>query len=599
MVEEGRRFELVEVVGTGGFGTVYRARFIGEGGFAKDVALKVLNQKLEDVDEVARRLRDEARMLGLLRHRAIVQVDRLTRLDGRWTIVMEYVEGRSLGQILEHGVVPPASAVEIVGEIAGALNTAYNQPGPTGAPLRLLHRDIKPSNIQITPHGEVKVLDFGIARAEFEAREAETHSLAFGTLEYMSPERLDMQGEGPHADIYALGVLLFEMLVGSNFGRTSARKDRHETRIGDAMARVVALEGLSDELIGLLHAMLAWAPEDRPTAAEIERRCVRLRGGLAGEPLRFWTERALVPLLAQPKVGAEPKGPVDDELVGTILMERSQPRGVGEGVTRWERSTPSAAPERRPTPSSFPPAAVTRETPLPGPEQAQETRTPSTASYAVEPGGYDELTEPPVQPGGRRLLMVAAGAMVAIGLCGVAMLVPDDVAAPAEPARAVAESEAVPEVRGPSPAAAVAAVSASDLTPAEEAAPAVEPAPTTPKASGPEAGSRSNDRSTSASASRSRKAQGSCAPSAAEAVRVSVMGTAGEIALKSDSGCLYSIANNGSADVPPGTYAVQLRESPWTAWSYANPLTVSSGDHVRGVALQCHLGQLRCKRGTP
>ena len=88
VVSGGRRYRVLGTLGRGGFGTVYKAELQGEGGFTKTVALKVLNPEVSGIDEVARRLRDEARVLGLIHHRAIVQVDALVRLDGRWAVVM-------------------------------------------------------------------------------------------------------------------------------------------------------------------------------------------------------------------------------------------------------------------------------------------------------------------------------------------------------------------------------------------------------------------------------------------------------------------------------------------------------------------------------
>jgi serine/threonine-protein kinase len=199
---------VVEAVGRGGFGTVYRAELMGPSGFRKQVALKVLNPDLPEAIGVAERLRDEARLLGMLRHRAIVQVDGLHLLNGRWTVVMEFVEGVDLKQLLaEVGPLSPGLALEIVQEVANALHYAYELSADhsvsvratraadgslsVSGGLRLLHRDIKPGNIQLTAAGEVKVLDFGVARADFADREAQTQSIYFGSLNYMAPERLD------------------------------------------------------------------------------------------------------------------------------------------------------------------------------------------------------------------------------------------------------------------------------------------------------------------------------------------------------------------------------------------------------------------------
>ena len=156
-MNENRRYEVLGVLGRGGFGTVYRAQLLGQGGFRKAVALKVLNPDMTGVAEVASRLRDEARILGLVRHRALVQVDGLVQLDGRWAVVMEYVPGVDLRVLLRGGPVPVGPALEVAGEVAGALNAAYSAKGPDGSPLRLLHRDIKPGNVLVTAMGEVKV----------------------------------------------------------------------------------------------------------------------------------------------------------------------------------------------------------------------------------------------------------------------------------------------------------------------------------------------------------------------------------------------------------------------------------------------------------
>ena len=333
MVNEPRQYEVLQVLGAGGFGTVYRARFVGDVGFSKEVALKVLNADMADVDEVAARLRDEARVLGLLRHRAIVHVDRLVLLEGRWTIVMEYVEGVSLARLIRLGPVPVAAALEITSEIAAALNVAYTRPGPNGQPLHLLHRDIKPSNIQLTVYGEVKVLDFGIARAEFETREALTRSLTYGTPEYMSPERLDMAGDGPEGDVYALGAVLLEMISGRAVGRSSARRDRHEGRIREAMAGLDDVPGVTPAVRALIASMLSWEPGARPTAGDVERIAVRLRNLHHDEPLRTWTETVIPPLLAAPVLVEEHASGLKENLSGATLTERAssganpKPRG--------------------------------------------------------------------------------------------------------------------------------------------------------------------------------------------------------------------------------------------------------------------------------
>ncbi len=334
MVAGGRRYEVIGPVGKGGFGTVYRARFLGQGGFSKVVALKVLNRDMADLDEVLARLRDEARVLGLLRHRAIVQADRLVRLGERWAVVMEFVEGVDLKRILADGPVPPGSALEIVGEVAGALHAAWNTPGPDGKPLHLIHRDIKPSNIVLTAYGELKVLDFGIARADFGAREAETKAFGMGSLPYMAPERLDFRDTAA-ADVYALGVVFFELVTGRAFGRASAVPARHAKHVDSAL-RFLIDRGLAQrDMLLFLGSLLAYDPDDRPTARQLERMCVNLRKRFDDEALRYFAE-ATVPRLAESAKVLPP-----DALTGSSLVEQSEGtfapvggeglRGVDEG----------------------------------------------------------------------------------------------------------------------------------------------------------------------------------------------------------------------------------------------------------------------------
>lgn len=338
MTEDDQRFEILETLGEGGFGTVYRARKLGPEGFSKEVALKVLHSDVQMMDEVARRLRDEARLLGLLRHRAIVHTDGLVYLNGCWTVVMEYVEGVDLSAIMAQGPVPPRPALELISEVASALHVAHHSLGPDGRQLKLLHRDIKPSNIQLTPHGEVKVLDFGIARAEFDAREAKTGSLAFGSLPYMSPERLDFL-DSSSGDVYSLGVVLFELLSGEPFGKTSAVRGRHELKLLPALAELREARGIDLRVVALLEKAMAWDPSARPDARALERWATMLAGELDGEPLRFWAEgRVKAASGVQP-----PRTPA----ASTLLVPASR---EGDDVTSWE-ATPvpqTAARERTP-----------------------------------------------------------------------------------------------------------------------------------------------------------------------------------------------------------------------------------------------------------
>jgi serine/threonine protein kinase len=315
MTTDGRRYRVLGVLGKGGFGTVYRAEMLGEGGFRRQVALKMLNSDMDAMPEIAQRLRDEARLLGMLRHRAILQGDGLVVLDDRWTVVMEYIDGVDLQLIGRKGVVPAGCALEIIGEVASALHVAYTQTTETGEPLKLIHRDIKPSNILLTRMGETKVLDFGIARANFAGREAKTKGMRFGSPGYMAPERLDFE-EGPAGDVYALGVVLAELVGGDLFGHSSVRPDRHQSLI-DAAAGRMKLRGVPDEVVAFMAELVAYEPAQRPLARDVERKSRELRGKLPAPWLRDWAEEVVPPILNLRGLGSI------HDLSNSVLVERS------------------------------------------------------------------------------------------------------------------------------------------------------------------------------------------------------------------------------------------------------------------------------------
>lgn len=152
-----------------------------------------------------------------------------------------------------------------MGEVADALHRAYTQQGGDGAPLHLIHRDIKPSNIRLTPHGKIKVLDFGIARAAFQGREAKTSGLFYGTPSYTAPERFE-QNDVHERDVYSLAVVLFELVLGAKFGRTSADSVKHALHLAKNLQRLHQA-GIPGDIIALLERSLAFEPSARPSEA--------------------------------------------------------------------------------------------------------------------------------------------------------------------------------------------------------------------------------------------------------------------------------------------------------------------------------------------
>jgi serine/threonine protein kinase len=198
----GGRYRLRRLLAVGGMGAVWAAE---DAVLGREVAVKVLGEALADDRRARLRLRREARAAARLAHPAIARVLDLGEEDGRPYLVMELLHGESLAaRLARGGPLAPAEAVGVVAAAADALDLAHR--------AGIVHRDVKPGNVFVTRGGEVKLLDFGIARAADET--ALTGGDLLGTAAYLAPERVLGHDATPAADVYALGVLLYELLAG-------------------------------------------------------------------------------------------------------------------------------------------------------------------------------------------------------------------------------------------------------------------------------------------------------------------------------------------------------------------------------------------------
>ena len=199
------RFQVREILGTGGYATVYRAQDTKLG---RDVALKVLNPQLATNPAIVQRFQTEAQALARLHHPHLVTVHEVGESeDGRPYLVMELIQGQTLAQILaQGGPMPFNRAVGIVSQLASALDYMHSQ--------QLVHRDVKPANVIIRPNGDAVLLDLGISGALADAGGPATTEAPIGTPAYMAPEQISGAPAGPPADIYALGVLAYELVAG-------------------------------------------------------------------------------------------------------------------------------------------------------------------------------------------------------------------------------------------------------------------------------------------------------------------------------------------------------------------------------------------------
>ena len=288
-------FQILETLGEGSFSTVCVATLDSDP-LQRKFILKILKSAVIANSRILQRTRDEARLLSTLRHPNIVRVQRLLSWGGRPVIVMEYVRGSSLRQLLlaRRRSLEKSVALEIARLTCEALNTAYNASfEPRNQPLKVIHRDIKPSNVLLSIHGDVKVIDFGIAQGEFEGREAETEAVVLGSRPYMAPERLDGRADDPSVDVYSTGMMLFELLTGS-WMKLSINPELHEQAMAEHLA------ALSDRrLQDLIGAMCAYERARRPTAKEAAMALADLLKSLPRKeriPLPQFARQVVVPL---------------------------------------------------------------------------------------------------------------------------------------------------------------------------------------------------------------------------------------------------------------------------------------------------------------
>jgi hypothetical protein len=200
----GGRYEIEELVGTGGMSSVYRAR---DGVLERRVALKVLHEHFSADPEYVERFRREARAIARLNHPNIVTVIDRGEFEKRQFIVFEHIPGENLKEVLEReGQLPVAQALALTHQIARGLAFAHQQG--------VVHRDVKPQNVLLDESGTAKVTDFGIARSLDPGEELTQTGTLLGTSDYIAPEQASGQPVDARSDQYSLGVLLYELLTG-------------------------------------------------------------------------------------------------------------------------------------------------------------------------------------------------------------------------------------------------------------------------------------------------------------------------------------------------------------------------------------------------
>ena len=354
-------YEVMELVGRGGMGAVYKARQLALDRF---VAIKLLPLEVSVDRDFAERFKREARTMARMNHPHIVSVfDFGTTTEGHLFFVMEYVEGTTLHHIIKTTGLMPPQALEIIVGVCEALAYAHVEG--------VVHRDIKPANVLVDVRGRVKVTDFGLARLNTSAAEQNGYTMTgtvLGTPDYMAPEQKRGMRVDHRADIYSLGVMLYEMLCG-----------QVPQGIFDPPSMRVGVDERVDQVV--IRAMQQEPDRRYQNTAEMKHEVQTIR--LSHDP----NARAPQPRKAPPIGGVPPKktSPLLMVLVGVLLAA-----GVTWGLMLWNKNNP-------PTPDG---RGLIADNPSKRPETPSKLgSTPAPAIPPVNIASTQPPANPPTPPG--------------------------------------------------------------------------------------------------------------------------------------------------------------------------------------------------------
>jgi serine/threonine-protein kinase len=359
-MSENQRYRVLKRLASGGMAEVFVAESAGIEGFRKQVAIKRVLPQLSKKEQFIAMFLDEARLSAHLSHSNVVSVFDIGVGDGTYFIVMEYVEGADLKAVMDYTKkvgrpVPVESAVYIATRICQGLSYAHELKSNDGHPLAIIHRDITPANVLITKYGEVKIVDFGLAKASSQLAASDAGVIK-GKFGYLAPETVLEKPVDQRVDVFAMGIILWEMLAGRRLF------------LGDTDFATVKL--VRDAVIPSLRTI------NRQVPAELDE---IVRRALARDPeSRYLTARALgrdltrflfrfgVPVadddvaeLVKSAMGVGSTGPVDSakkiaDMIDLVLFEfRSLTKDEQQAA---ERQQSSIFPDAMSFRSSPPPA---------------------------------------------------------------------------------------------------------------------------------------------------------------------------------------------------------------------------------------------------
>ncbi|APR79902.1 Serine/threonine protein kinase PrkC, regulator of stationary phase [Minicystis rosea] len=326
-MSEQQRYRVIKRLASGGMAEVFVAESAGIEGFRKQVAIKRVLPQLSKKEQFIAMFLDEARLSAHLSHSNVVSVFDIGVGDGTYFIVMEYVEGADLKAVMDHAKktglnIPVEVAVYAATRICQGLAYAHELRDREGKPLQIIHRDITPANVLITRYGEVKIVDFGLAKASSQLAESDAGVIK-GKFGYLAPETVLEKPVDQRVDVFAVGIILWEMLTGRRLflGETDFQTVR---QVRDAVVPSLPQinRAVPPELDELVRRALARDPDTRyQTARDLCRDLTRFLYRF-GRPVGDDDVAELV----QRAVGVSTAAPVDGvkkiaEMIDLVLLE--------------------------------------------------------------------------------------------------------------------------------------------------------------------------------------------------------------------------------------------------------------------------------------
>ena len=323
------RYHVLGRLAQGGMAEVYRVKTVGLAGFEKVQALKRILPHQAREPRFIRSFVDEARIAVELSHRTIVQVFDFGEADGELYLAMELIEGKDLRSALaeasaHHLPLPASLAAYVIAEVGTGLDYAHRRADAAGRPLGIVHCDVSPANVMLSTEGYVKILDFGVARASF-ASAVERRRLR-GKPRYMAPEQTRGETPTPATDVFALGIVAWELLTGEalfdgpDLPSILARVREAQVPPVDRLAPDVP-----DALAAAVARALAREPATRGTALELATAATAAATGAGPRAMAAWLDE-----LAR-RAGAGPTAPERPQRVATASLSGSHPAAPAPG----------------------------------------------------------------------------------------------------------------------------------------------------------------------------------------------------------------------------------------------------------------------------